>query len=166
MLDFPNREVSESFNVYLLNAYSKTVQDGGFNFCEFLTDAIEEGNLKDFQKAIEVFFAGVPYDLHHKKEANFQNIFYTIFRLIGFNIYAESRTSDGRIDAVIETDKYVYLFEFKLDNDDSALSQIKEKEYFKPYLLSSKKITLVGANFSTETGRISDWQSEECIISG
>ncbi len=161
-LDFPNREVSESFNVYLLNAYSKTSQDEVANFCFLLSDAVFEGDLPNFQKAMEVFFAGIPYDVHRKTEANFQNIFFSIFKLLGFNVHAESRTSDGRIDAVIETDKYVYLFEFKLNNDNSALSQIKEKEYFKPYLLSSKKITLVGANFSTETGRISDWQSEEC----
>ncbi len=160
-LDFPNREVSESFNRRILNAYSKRPQREVVNFCLALTEAVIAGNLPNFQKSLEVFFAGIPYDVHRKSEANFQNIFFAIFKLLGFNIHAESRTSDGRIDAVIETDKFIYLFEFKLDKDDSALSQIKEKEYFKPYLLSPKKITLVGASFSTETGKISDWQQEE-----
>jgi len=159
-MDFPNREVSESFGRRILNAYSAHSQREVVNFCTHLSDAISEGNLKKFKKTMEVFFAGIPYDVHHKSEANFQNIFFAIFKLIGFNIHAESRTSDGRIDAVIETDKYIYLFEFKLDKDDSALSQIREKEYFKPYLLSSKQITLVGANFDTETGKLSDWQEE------
>ena len=81
--------------------------------------------------------------------------------LMGYDIHAESQTSDGRIDAVLETNDSIYLFEFKLNGDDSALEQIRQKEYFKPYLLSPKKITLVGANFDTDTGRISGWQSED-----
>ena len=60
-----------------------------------------------------------------------------------------------------ETDKYVFIFEFKLDNDDTALSQIKEKEYYKQYELSEKKIFLNGVTFSTDKGQIIDWQTEE-----
>ena len=135
-LDFPNREVSESFNVYLLDAYAKSSKNEVATFCDHLSDAIEEGNLAKFQKALEVFFAGIPYDVHHRSEANFQNIFFAIFKLMGYDIHAESQTSDGRIDAVLETDDSVYLFEFKLNGDDSALEQIRRKEYFKPYLLS------------------------------
>lgn len=37
----------------------------------------------------------------------------------------------------------------------------KEKEYFKPYLLSAKRIMLIGVNFDTKTGRLSDWKNEE-----
>lgn len=87
-----------------------------------------------------------------------------IIRFLGYYISAESRTSDGRIDAVTQTDQWVYLFEFKLNHDDSAWAQIKEKEYFKPYLLSNKRIMLIGVNFDTKTGRLSDWKSEEAIF--
>ena len=60
-----------------------------------------------------------------------------------------------------ETDKFVFIFEFKLDNDETALSQIKEKKYYKQYKLSKKKIFLNGVTFSTEKGQIIDWQTEE-----
>ena len=83
--------------------------------------------------------------------------------LLGFNIEAESCTNDGRIDAVVQTEDHIYLFEFKLDKDDSALSQIKEKEYFKKYLLSSKKITLIGVNFDSKKGQLIDWQTEDVV---
>ena len=162
-LGFPNREVSDSFNVHLLNAYSRTTLNDVAIFSVRLSQAIVTGDLPSFQKAMEVFFAGIPYDVHRKSEANFQNVFFAIFRLLGYNVTAESRTSDGRIDAVIETDSRIYLFEFKLNQDGTALSQIKEKEYFRPHLLSGKKIILVGANFDTETGRLSDWRHEEVI---
>ena len=44
--------------------------------------------------------------------------------MLGFYIKAEQRTSDGRIDAICETANYVYIFEFKLNEDDTALAQI------------------------------------------
>ena len=83
--------------------------------------------------------------------------------MFGFNIEAESCTNDGRIDAVVQTDVHIYLFEFKLDDDDTALSQIKEKAYFRKYLLFSKKITLIGVNFDSEKGQLIDWQSEDIM---
>ena len=66
-----------------------------------------------------------------------------------------------RSDAVAETDGYVFIFEFKLDDDGTALSQIKEKKYYKQYELSNKKIFLNGVTFNTKTGQIADWQTEE-----
>ena len=48
----------------------------------------------------------------------------------GYYIKAESRTCDGRIDAVTETGAWIYPFEFKLDRDKSALEQIAEQAYF------------------------------------
>ena len=160
-LDFPNREVSFSFNTSLVNAYTRKSDTLVVNFSEQLAESMETGNVKQLRKAMEVFFAGIPYDVHHKDESNFQNIFFALFRMMGYYIKAESRTSDGRIDAVAETDKYVFIFEFKLDNDASALSQIKDKQYYKQYELSKKKIFLNGVTFDTKTGQIADWQTEE-----
>ena len=160
-LDFPNREVSFSFNSSLLNAYSRKSDNYVVAFCEELADAMESGDLKQLRKALESFFAGISYEVHHKDESNFQNIFFAIFRLLGYYISAESHTSDGRIDAVAETEKFIFIFEFKLNTDKTALSQIKKNEYFKKYELSRKKIFLIGVTFSTEKGQIIDWQTEE-----
>jgi hypothetical protein len=160
-LDFPNQEVSASFNTWLLNAYAGKTRSEVSNFCQQLAAAMTDSDIELLRKALESFFAGIPYDLHHKSESNFQNIFYVLFRLLGYYISAESRTSDGRIDAVTQTDKWVYLFEFKLDKDESALAQIKQKEYFKPYLLSPKRVMLIGVNFDSKTGRLSNWKNEE-----
>jgi len=160
-LDFPNREVAGSFNTYLLNRYSGKTQTGVVKFTAELTSALNTGDVKRLRKAMEVFFAGISYEVHHKNESNFQNIFFALFRLLGIQIKAEAHTNDGRIDAVAETEKCVFIFEFKLDNDDTALSQIKEKKYYKQYELSKKKIFLNGVRFDTQTGQIADWQTEE-----
>ena len=160
-LDFPNREVSFSFNTSLVNAYTRKSDNFVTNFCEELADSIVGGNIKQLRKTMEVFFAGISYEIHHKDESNFQNIFFALFRLLGYYIKAESHTNDGRIDAVAETDDYVFIFEFKLDDDETALFQIKEKKYYKQYELSNKKIFLNGVRFDTKTGQIADWQTEE-----
>ena len=162
-LDFPNEEVAESFSTYLLNSYVGRTQREVGSFSADLATAFLEGNLNQARKVLEAFFAGVPYTTHKKSEATFQSIFYAIFRLLGFNIEAESCTNDGRIDAVVQTEDHIYLFEFKLDKDDSALSQIKEKAYFKKYLLTPKKITLIGVNFDSEKGQLIDWQTEDVV---
>ena len=160
-LDFPNEEVAESFSTYLLNSYVGRTQREVSSFSADLATAFLEGNLNQARKVLESFFAGVPYTIHKKSEATFQTVFYAIFRLLGFNIEAESCTNDGRIDAVVQTDDHIYLFEFKLDDDDTALSQIKEKAYFKKYLQSSKKITMIGVNFDSVKGQLIDWQTED-----
>ena len=162
-LDFPNEEVAESFSTYLLNSYVGRTQREVSSFSADLATAFLEGNLNQARKVLESFFAGVPYTIHKKSEATFQSVFYAIFRLLGFNVEAESCTNDGRIDAVVQTDDHIYLFEFKLDDDDTALSQIKDNAYFKRYLQSSKKITLIGVNFDSEKGQLIDWQTEDVV---
>ena len=161
-LDFPNREVSVAFNTYLLNAYVGQSKNEISNFCGRLADAMSTGDVESLRKILEVFFAGFPYDLHRKNENNFQNIFFALFRLLGYYVEAESRTNNGRIDAVVQTGQWIYLFEFKIDrNAAEALSQIKNKDYLRKYMQSGKKVFLIGANFSSEDGQISDWVAEE-----
>ena len=64
---------------------------------------------------------------------------------------------------VVQTETAIYLFEFKLDNDPTALEQIKNKEYFKKYMLDRREIHLVGVNFDTEKGNLVGW--ETCLAS-
>ena len=67
----------------------------------------------------------------------------------------------GRIDASFETNDNVYIFEYKLDKDaKTALAQIHKKKYYEKYQGSGKKITLIGANFSSEAKNIDDWKLE------
>ncbi|MBQ9786639.1 MAG: PD-(D/E)XK nuclease domain-containing protein, partial [Lentisphaeria bacterium] len=91
----------------------------------------------------------------------FQLLFYSIFMLLGISITAESRTNNGRIDAVATNEDFVFVFEFKLDkSEEIALSQIKEREYFRRYMNSGKKIMLIGVNFDKVAGQIDRWVFE------
>ena len=69
--------------------------------------------------------------------------------------------NNGRIDAVICDGDHVYIFEFKINQTaEIALDQIHDKEYFRKYQHSGRKIVLVGANFDTVSRQITDWKSE------
>ena len=84
-----------------------------------------------------------------------------MFLLIGVRVEAESRTNNGRIDAVICDGDHVYIFEFKINQTaEIALDQIREKEYFRKYQHSGRKIILTGANFDTVSRQITEWKSE------
>jgi SOS-response transcriptional repressor LexA len=126
---------------------------------KFKTPKARDVNL--FIELLKTFFAAVQYDVATDTEGRFQLLFYSVFLLIGVRVEAESRTNNGRIDAVICDGDYVFIFEFTLNKTaEIALDQIREKKYYQKYQHSGKKIVLVGANFDTISRQLSEWESE------
>ncbi|MEM7130215.1 MAG: ATP-binding protein [Chloroflexota bacterium] len=161
-LSYPNQEVEESFTTWLLAAYSYSQRSFGESHMTQFVDALKNQNLDKFFKILSVFFANVPYDLQLNYEKYYQSIFYLIFLMLGFRVEAEVETNDGRIDAVVELDKHIYLFEFKLDKSaKEALSQIQKHRYYQKYQLQGKPIICIGANFDTASRTVDDWEKKE-----
>ena len=160
-LGFPNFEVEDSFYRYLLTSVNNRINAADSVYLK-ICDAVDENNVDKMMIALNSFLSEIPYGIQIKNEKYYQSIFFTIFRLVGTSIKSEIETSDGRIDAVIENETNVYIFEFKLDkSSEIALDQIVTKEYYEPYLNSGKKITLIGANFNSETRKMSEWVKKE-----
>ena len=87
---------------------------------------------------------------------------YVFFKLLGFYVEVERPTSDGRMDLIVKTADYVYIFEFKLDKSaDKALQQIEEKGYALPYAADPRRLFKIGVNFSSEQRRIEEWKVVE-----
>ena len=160
-LDFPNREVKSAFETYLISDYASIPQETvGANVFK-MVKAIKARDINLFMELLKTFFAAVQYDVATDTEGRFQLLFYSVFLLIGVRIEAESRTNNGRIDAVICDGDHVYIFEFKINQTaEIALDQIREKEYFRKYQHSGRKIILTGANFDTVSRQITEWKSE------
>jgi hypothetical protein len=160
-LDFPNREVEAAFEAYLLNEYSGVKKERIEVYAAEMTRMLKANDVDGFMGKMKTFFTDIPCDIQVANEKYYQTIFYIVFRLIGLRIEAEARTNIGRIDAVAQTDKYVYIFEFKLNRSAAeALKQIHDKEYYQKYLASGKEIILIGAKFSTKKHNITDWKTE------
>ena len=161
-LSYPNYEVKKAFLDNLTRNYSGSNIE--VNYINTAIRALGENDLELFFQNLRVFFANIPYDIHLKKEAYYQTIFYCIFSLIGLKIHAEIKTNIGRIDAVVEIDNNVYIFEFKLNaSKEEALAQIEEKKYFESFLNKNKNIYLVGVEFrfDEQERNIGEWVMEE-----
>ena len=163
-LDYPNEEVKESFLSFLVPYFiEKKHDEANFSIKRF-TIAIMRGDSKEFMELLDTMVAGVPYSEKGSSEAHFQNAIYLLFTLMGFYTHTEIRTSDGRIDLLVETDTYVYIFEFKVDSSaKAAMEQILKKKYWLPYSKRGKEIILVGADFNSGERRLSGWIEERVI---
>ena len=83
---------------------------------------------------------------------------YILVKLMGFHTYIEYKTASGRIDLVIKTSDYIYLFEFKMDKTATeAIDQIKNNGYLLPFNADNRKVIMIGANFSSSIRSIDSW---------
>lgn len=159
LLGFPNKEVSEGFTKYLIPYYSP-VKKGQESF--FVSNFIKElrnGQTEAFMKRLESLFADGNYQIIGDAEKYFHNAVYIIFKMLGFYVEVEHVTTDGRIDLLIKTKDYIYVVEFKInENAEAALQQIEDKQYAKPFENDGRTVYRIGINFSTKTKRIDDWK--------
>ena len=156
VLDYPNREVKESFLKFLVPYYtSLTEQDSSFAINSFARE-IREGNAEGFMGRLSSLIAAVPYGgKGSTPESHFQNAVYLVFTLMGYRVGVEQRISSGRIDMTVETTDHVYIFEFKVDRSArEAMDQISQRGYWRPYEASGKQIVLIAANFDSQTRRL------------
>ena len=157
-LDYPNREVKESFLNFLMPYYTR-ISDYGTDFAiSQFVEEVNEGNTEEFMRRLACLVAGVPYGGKGSvPEYHFQNAIYLVFTLMGYRAHVEQRMSRGRIDMTVETDRYVYIFEFKVDASASeAMAQIHERGYWKAFEASGKEITLIAANFDSLSRTLND----------
>ncbi|MCF2581955.1 ATP-binding protein [Bacteroides caecigallinarum] len=165
LLDFPNNEVRNGFLIALASSYLNPSDDTG-GWVRDVVRTLRSGNVDRLCTLFTSFLSGIPYTMRRKnneveRERYFQYTFYLILRLISvYTVYIEKVQSHGRVDCIIETPNYVYIFEFKLDGTaDEALLQIEQKGYALEYSSDTRKVYKVGASFSSETGTISEWKT-------
>lgn len=161
-LGFPNEEVEEGFANYLLPYYAHTGSEGAPMYVRNFVLALRNGRPEQFMKRMQVLFADTDYKIVGNAELYFQNAFYIVTKLLGFYTEVERTISDGRIDMIVKTKDYIYIFEFKYDqNADIALQQIENKGYAQPFVTDGRKIVKIGVNFSREHRCIDEWKIKE-----
>jgi hypothetical protein len=160
-LDYPNLEVRRGFLNSLSQIYAPSLLQGNFSVYKFLDD-VKRGDVDGFMNRFTAFLSGNNYEIQGDLELYFQNTMSIMFKMIGLYVKTEYQTSNGRIDIVIETDKYAYIIELKRDQSpETALQQIEAKGYAKPFLASGKQIIKLGINFSSQTRTVDGWKMAE-----
>lgn len=160
-LGFPNREVEEGFMKFLLPFYANTSKvDVTFHITKFVRE-VERGDYDAFFRRLQSLFADTPYELVRELELHYQNVLFIIYKLLGFYVKAEYHTSQGRIDLVLQTDRFIYIMEFKFEGTaEDALRQIDEKNYALPFATDPRQLFKIGVNFSNAMRNIERWVVE------
>ncbi|MDR3228362.1 MAG: ATP-binding protein [Puniceicoccales bacterium] len=168
VLDFPNREVRESFTRSLLVKYGQYAENKSGFLREKLEKQLFAGDSVALSETLSGVFAWIPYQIIVENEHYYHSILLLWLRLLGFNITAEVSTNLGRIDAVWELTDQIFVAEIKYGKpapieetsqveDDvpskkkssdkvlnkllgAAFAQIEEKRYPERYKTENKKI--------------------------
>ena len=164
-LGYPNREVRQSLNEYLL---SHLVQDPAQQTANSMRLArlLEAVDCEGLRELFHAFFASIPYQWYTNNDiANYEgfyaSVFYSYFAVLGYEIVVEESSSHGRLDMAVRAGGQVYLFEFKvveLAPAGSALAQLRERDYTAKYRGGGGPIHLIGVEFSRDTRNVTAFE--------
>ena len=164
-LGYPNREVRQSLNEYLLR---HLVQDVGQQTANSIRLArlLAAHDCAGLQELFHAFFASIPYHWYTNNDiANYEgyyaSVFYSYFAALGYEIAVEESSSHGRLDMALRTGGHVYLFEFKVAEmapPGAALAQLQERDYAAKYRGRGEPIHLIGVEFSRETRNVTAFE--------
>lgn len=159
-LGYPNREVELGFLEQLLSAYTPKISNStAFSLLKFNKD-VESGDIDGFMQRLQSLFASINYDGFDllNLEQHYRNVIYLLFKLLGYYCHTEYRTSSGRLDLLVVTGRFIYIFEFKLNKSaEEALAQINRKDYTLPFRLDGRTVYKIGANFSSDKRTLDSW---------
>ena len=149
-LNYPNYEVEESFTKHIVISLTHTTMVVVDTATNTLLKALASHNLETFCSTLQTLFARIPYTLRINKESYYHSIFQFLVNLLILEAQSEVITNIGRIDTVVQIDKYIYIFELKMNKSpEEGLEQIINKKYYEAYALHNKQIVLVGLVFNT-----------------
>jgi len=157
-LTYPNQEVRNSMLQFLLSKYSYKR-----NVKPLAQDMYRALGKRDFKQVFRIFngmLGEIPYEIFDaKQEKYYHAVIFLTFRLLGYYAQAEPSVSDGRIDAVVETQDGIFIFEFKVNGTlEEAMAQIHENKYYQRYVASTKEIYLFAVVCKNKS--IAEWKSE------
>ncbi len=161
-LDYPNREVEQAMHNHLIGALAGRRSADSLQPVVLLKEAFYKKDLARVVQVINTMLKDVPSLLLDQKNEHFYHaLVHLLFRYLGLFIDSEVHTSDGRMDAVVQTPTDVFILEFKLNESaDAALQQIRDKNYAEKYRLQAKPITGVGINFGSGRKDVEGWVAE------
>lgn len=157
-LSYPNREVRKAFLEILSNSYIQSNSQQGIILALQIRTALQNADIDKVHQIFDTLFKSIPYELWQKENEHFYHaIIHLTFKLLGIYVDSQVQTCDGRMDALVRIEKYVYCFEFKLDESaEKALQQIQTKGYLMPYLLENKTCIGIGVNFSRKEKKVKE----------
>ena len=161
-LAYPNKEVRDSFYTHLISEFTGIDRTNFTGIIKKIRATLENKEIEKFIQTISTLFSEIPHQIFIEKlEGYYHTIIYLILRMLGIKISVEVSHSHGRLDAVVKTNDYIYVMEFKMTTAEEALAQIENKGYYKPYIADGREIILLGIAFDKEEKNISKWVAKK-----
>lgn len=165
-IDFPNREVEQSFSKMLLDNRLRLSEGQSALTVLHIEAAFIKNDIPKVMMIISNLFKALPSEFFKEGkavgESFYHSVIFLIFKILGVTMQAEVSAQQGRIDAVVQTATHIYIFEFKKNRKASAaLQQIHDNEYMQHFALSQKQIFLIGVAFNLQKRGVSDWVIEK-----
>ena len=159
LLDLPNNEIRIGLMESLLPNYiQRDTYKGNTTVAEMYL-ALYNDDLEGMLRLLQTYLLTIPQCDNTNYEGHYQQLLYVIFSLLGRYVDVEVRTSNGRVDMVMNSGKSLYLFELKLNKSaEAAMQQINLKDYPSRFALSGLPIIKVGINFDMERHTIEGWE--------
>lgn len=149
ILGIPNREVRLSIYDGLVDLLLADSADAFTSTAVSLKRVLDENDSAEtIGRVLKSVFAMVPHEWKFKSEAETKRYFLLFMKMSGAAINAEVESANGRADAVLETRKSVFVFEFKYGKSaKSALKQCHSRDYAAPYATDRRRVVYVGINY-------------------
>ena len=157
-LGIPNMEVREN----LKSNFWRTIMHMEASSFDALVDVakkqLAEGDVDALMnETLFSLYAALPSTWRVKDESDAKRYFQLFMKMLGADVRAEQVSARGYADAIIETKKAVYVFEFKFNKGaKAAIRQIREKGYADAYKGGKRPVTLIGINFSAKKRNIDE----------
>lgn len=159
-LGLPNKEVAISFSEALIPIYSALDMMDCRNSFIKMRKAVTNGDADNFMHHLQIFLKGNPYSNTQlaERETYFKNNIYLVFKALGFLPRNEEETCNSRMDIMLRTRRFIYVFELKTDGCvENGMSQIDKKGYALPYMDEGRKVIKISANYSSADNNIDSW---------
>ena len=149
VLGAPNHEVRGAIRSGWFNGFLKVSADDFDALVEVAKRQVAAGDVKGLlYESLFGLYAKLPPTWRVKNEAEAKRYFLMFMQMIGANPQPERPSLLGYADAIVETRKFVWVFEFKFNKSaNAAVRQIREKGYAEQYKGDKRPVTLVGINF-------------------
>ena len=163
-LRIPNEEVRGSlYRGYVSELFGRDFELDDFSLTAEDTAqelAADETGAR-FAALLKTAFAKIPHEWLDKDEKELKRYFLAFMIFARAEVVCEEQHSLGRPDAVVKTEKAIYIVEFKYaQSADAALAQCREKHYADAYSADGRRVVYVGVNYDPKVRTVDTVKTE------
>ena len=168
ILGVPNQEVRTAIRSGWFDSIINVPADEFDALVDVAKRQVSEGDVEGLvNETLYRLYGKIPPEWRIRNEADVKRHFMLFMEMVGAKVAAEAGSARGCADAIIETKKAVWVFEFKFNKSVSAaVRQIREKGYADQYKGDRRPVTLVGINFRTAKRNIDEPLFVKCERKG